>query len=500
MRDVHDVQMKLEALIDEIRIKAGAHSKIVFVSGVFNVIHPGHLRLLNFAAECGDFLVVGVVGDEANGAVVPASMRLEGVLAISAVNFASLLPTSVEKFLALLKPAVVVKGKEHESKFNIEQSLVDAYGGRLLFSSGEVRFSSVDLLKREMLEEHGATTISEAKGFFQRHELSAVKMGEIVGQFRGRNVVVLGDLIVDEYITCEPLGMSQEDPTIVVSPIRSDMFVGGAGIVAAHAAALGSNVSYFGVSGDDPTAAYVQHALKNAGVHVHLERDPTRPTTLKQRYRARSKTLLRVSHLRQHDINNQLIISLYERIRPLLDTADLLVFSDFSYGCLPQSLVNLVGAYCRQRNIPMVADSQSSSQVGDISRFAGMLLVTPTEHEARLAMRDVASGLVVLAEKLKEKASCKHVFITLGSEGLLIHADTNGRHGLLTDQLPAMNQSPKDVSGAGDCLLITASLALVVGANVWESAYLGSVAAACQVGRVGNTPLTAAELLREILR
>jgi bifunctional ADP-heptose synthase (sugar kinase/adenylyltransferase) len=184
---------------------------------------------------------------------------------------------------------------------------------------------------------------------------------------------------------------------------------------------------------------------------------------------------------------------------PVLEDADLLVFSDFNYGCLPQPLVDELIGHCVRLGVMAVADSQSSSQIGDISRFQGMQLITPTEHEARLSVRDPGSGLTVLAEALHNKAQAGNVFITMGSEGLLIHVPRHAGSGLITtDQLPAFNTAPKDVSGAGDSLLTCASMALVVGANIWESAYLGSVAAACQVGRVGNTPLSAAEVLLEL--
>ena len=126
-----------------------------------------------------------------------------------------------------------------------------------------------------------------------------------------------------------------------------------------------------------------------------------------------------------------------------------------------------------------------------------MCLLTPTEREARLATRDFSSGLVVLAESLREKACARQVIVTLGVEGLLIHAP-NGEGEFLTDQLPAFNMVPKDVSGAGDSLLTCVSLALALGANIWQGAYLGSVTAACQVSRVGNAPLTVNELITEL--
>lgn len=146
----------------------------------------------------------------------------------------------------------------------------------------------------------------------------------------------------------------------------------------------------------------------------------------------------------------------------------------------------------------MVADSQASSQLGDVSRFQGMHLLSPTEYEARLATRDFTSGLAFLAEQLRSKARAQQVFITMGAEGLLIHAKSMDGSEYITDQLPAFNEAPQDVAGAGDSLLISTSMCLAAGVDVWRSAYLGCLAAACQVSRVGNTPLTAADIAREL--
>jgi len=485
-------------VVDEIRALMPRRRRVVFVSGNFNVLHPGHLRLLNFAAECGDFLVVGVLEDSGGASPVPGELRLEAVRSIGAVDYAFILRTPPEHFISLLKPKFVVKGKEHETKENPELAALEAYGGRLLFSSGEVRFSSLDLLKRELWETD-FSTIRKPLDFPRRHGFEVSELVPIVDAFADLSVVVIGDLIVDEYVTCDPLGMSEEDPTIVVTPIMRDRFVGGAGIVAAHACGLGAGVRYFGVTGDDETASFAARTLDRYGVKYEFLADASRPTTLKQRFRAKGKTLLRVSHLRQHDIGHELGEQLFDIVEPALDDADLVVFSDFSYGCLPQPIVDRIVAQCGARGTMMVADSQASSQIGDVSRFRGMRLITPTEREARLAVRDFSSGLVVLAEGLRQKAAAEQVIMTLGTEGVLIHAP-NGKAGqLMTDRLSAFNLAPKDVSGAGDSLLISASMGLALGIDIWRSAYLGSVAAACQVSRVGNSPLTAQELTKDIL-
>jgi rfaE bifunctional protein kinase chain/domain len=487
----------LETIVSDIKGKAGPDARLVFVSGNFNVVHPGHQRLLTFASECGDFLVVGVTKDTVEGTFIPEGLRLEGVSNLSNVNYSFLLPCESKEFIAALKPDIVVKGKEHENKFNPEKEVIAQYAGQLLFSSGETKFSSLDLLRREFLAIE-RNTIIKPHEFKSRHDFNDQKLIEIVNQFDKLKVIVVGDLIVDEYVTCEPLGMSQEDPTIVVSPIKTDRFIGGAGIVAGHAAAMGADVKFFSVVGPDEIAEFALDKLKEAGVDPILVSDATRPTSLKKRYRARGKTLLRVSHLRQHAISTALVDKMFSQLSPHLDTASLVIFSDFSYGCIDQSLVTLITERCHALGIPMAADSQSSSQVGDITRFEDMLLITPTEHEARLATRDAKSGLVALIDGLKNTTRAKQVILTLGAEGVLVHSNTNGRHGLLTDQLPAMNSAPKDVAGAGDCLLVATSMALVSGADIWQSAYLGSIAAACQVGRVGNLPLTKAEIIAEL--
>jgi rfaE bifunctional protein kinase chain/domain len=255
-------------------------------------------------------------------------------------------------------------------------------------------------------------------------------------------------------------------------------------------------VNYFSVMGDDETGWFARDTLNRQGVTHNLVADLSRPTTLKQRFRASGKTLLRVSHLRQNEINSKIAKTLFEAVDAVLPKTDLLIFSDFNYGCLPQSLVDQIVESASKQNIPMVADSQASSQLSDISRFRGMKLITPTEREARLALHDQSSGLAVLAEAIRKKAQAESVVITMGSEGLLVHAQNS--HDWLTDQLPSFNTAPKDTAGAGDSFLTCAAMGLVSGLDIWRSVYLGSIAAACQVARVGNTPLTQHDLISEI--
>ena len=472
--------------------------KTVFVSGNFNVLHPGHLRLFRFARELGDRLIVGVQSDCLAGqaAHVPEHLRLDGIRSNSFVDEALLIDEPIQNVIARIRPDFVVKGKEHEHRLNPESGVLKGYGGQLVFSSGDAVFSSLDLIRMDLASEN--RRLSRVPGdYLVRHGIETRDVRARISEFRTLRVCVIGDLIVDEYITCNPLGMSQEDPTIVVTPVGTQRFIGGAGIVAAHAAGLEAEVRFLSVTGNDEPRDYALRELRDGGVEAYLLGDDTRPTTLKQRFRANGMTLLRVSNLHQASIDLVLQNQIFERFDELVASCQLLVFSDFNYGCLPQLLVDRLVERARDSGLTMVADSQCSSQIGDVCRFRGMDLLTPTEHEARVSLCNQQDGLVVLSENLRSASDASNIILKLGAEGVLLHLQEDDGS-LHTDRLPELNSQPRDVAGAGDSLLISSAMALAVGATPWEAAYIGSVAAAIQVSRTGNIPLTQADLLSEI--
>jgi len=486
---------KLVTDIAEARRSAWQGKTIAFVSGNFNVIHPGHLRMFKFASEVADLVVIGVNTDGAPGVNVPLNVRIDAISTLPLVQKIVIVENNVIDIIRKLSPNWIVKGKEFESQKNIEEDIAKEVGAKIIFSSGEISYSDQAVINDEF-QRASLNNISIKTPYCDRHGFSTSDVIKSLNKFAGLNVLVIGDTIIDEYVTCEPLGMSQEDPTIVVTPIDTKVFVGGAGIVAAHAQGLGGQVSYCTVVGKDDAANYAHQELEKFGVTTHFVTDSTRPTSRKQRFRAHQKTLLRVNRLRQHAISNDISGQIYNAVERKIKKLDLIIFADFNYGCLPQSLVEALTEIGQRHGVMMAADSQASSQMSDISRFRSMRLITPTEREARLAMNDFNSGLAYLSENLAAKAKAENVIITLGAEGLLVWGKDSPRLG--ADRLPAFNVAPRDPAGAGDSLLTTSAMALCAGVDVWQSAYLGAVAAALQVSRVGNTPLTALELLTEL--
>lgn len=479
-------------VLDQIKKAALGKGRVSFISGKFNVLHPGHLRLFRYARETTDYLIVGVFGDgHVGGLLLPEEVRQESVLSTSWVDAAFILDDSPEVVISILRPDVVVKGKEYEGKFNPEAEILENYGGLLQFVSGDTRFSSLALLQAELGLSEGV--VKHSSGYMARRDISTQRLRQLVESFKTVRVLVLGDLIVDHYTDCDPVGLSSEDTTVVVTPIFTQRFVGGAGIVAAHAGSLANTSHFLSVCGDDDAGRYAKEQMSRAVTGIDIAIDESRPTTVKTRYRSGGKSLLRVNDFRDHELDVQKQNDVIQITAGLISQVDLVIFSDFSYGFFSRAMIKELSQLINKAGVMMVADSQSSSQIGDISKFTDMSLVTPTEREARLATRNKHGGLVAVVEELQELTHAENVILTLGAEGVFVHTRSNVSD-WEDDRLPALNTTPVDVGGAGDAFLVVAALGMSVGANIWEAAYLGSIAAGCQVGRIGNVPLQKAEL------
>ena len=472
-------------------------NKTALVHGNFNIIHPGHLRILKFAKDCADKLIVAVNSDKyASGAAfVPEKLRIEALKSNNYVDKVILNKQPIEKIILNLKPDIVIKGKEHETKINPEEKVIKKYGGNLIFSSGEATFSSLDLVEKE-LRQSNVKKFSINREFMDRYKISIKNIKKTIKDFSKLRVLVIGDLIVDNYIFCEALGMSREDPSIVVKPQNSKMYLGGAGIVAAHAANLNAKTIFITVANNDKAGKFAEKELKKNQVETFFFNDKVRQTTIKNKYRSNNKTLFRVNDLIQSSIPIGVQKKILDKVKKLKNKIDLIVFSDFNYGVLPQYLVNKICSECKKSKIIIVADSQSSSQIGDITRFKNVDLITPTEYEARVSIKNQDDGLAVISSKISKSTGVKKILLKLAQDGVFIHEGSNKK--VINDTLPALNNNPKDVAGAGDCFLITSSMALALKSNIWEMSVIGSLSAAIQISRTGNSPLNVKELINDL--
>ena len=476
--------------------------RIIFVSGDFNVIHTGHIRLLNFAKSLGDQLIVGVNCDKLAGerSFVNEKYRLSNLKHFEFIDKVYLIK-NLKNTILKLKPNIIVKGQEYKNLDNPESKYIKKINCKLVFSSGEVTFSSTGLMTKQLTKKL-KYNLNFPLSYLKRRKIKNNKIRNILKKISQLKVCVIGDLIIDEYINSELLGTSSEEPSLVVKPLKSNKFLGGAGIVASHSKSLGAKTTFISIIGNDNEKFFVKDELKKNKLISNIYVDALRPTTLKKRFRVDNKTLFKVSSLSQKPLANDLEKKILKAVKKNIKKFDIIVFSDYNYGCLTQSLVNSITELAKKNNIFLAADSQSSSQIGNISRFKNVDLITPTEKEARISLGNNTDGLIILSEKLQKITNCNNIILTLGSEGILVNVYSKDKKKYFPaawskskDRLPAINKFPLDVCGSGDSLLISTSLALAVGANIWEGSYIGSLAAAIQGSRVGNVAIRVDEIL-----
>ncbi len=463
----------------------------IFVSGNFNILHPGHIRLLKFAKSLGKVLVVGVTSDKLAGkaAYIKQNHRINNIKNLDFVQKV-ILVRSLKSTILNEKPNIIVKGKEFRYQTNIEEELTKKINAELVFSSGNINYSSENLLKNELFENQ--IKFHLAKDFIKRKKINIPKMINNINKIKKLRVCVVGDVIIDEYINSNVLGASNEEPCLVLNPISSEKYIGGAGIVASHFSSLGAKTYLFSSTGKDQNSKFIEKELKKNNVRFHLYKDIIRPTTLKQRFKVRNSSLARVSYLSEELISIKVQNKIFNSIKKLIKKIDVLVFSDFNYGCLPQNLVDRLIKICKENKVLISADSQSSSQIGDISRFKNTELITPTEKEARISLKSNNDGLVVLSTKLQKLSGSKNIILTLNAEGILVFNMKNKKE-YSVDRLPALNNNPKDVSGAGDSLLVMSTAFLAIKSNIWEAALAGTLFASLQSSTIGNQPIKFSE-------
>lgn len=315
----------------------------------------------------------------------------------------------------------------------------------------------------------------------------------LVDAFRGHSVVILGDVMLDRYWWGNVSRLSPEAPVPVVEKQRSSVAPGGAANVAANVASLGGRPLLVGVIGADEAGRELSAELGRRDISAeHLVIDSRRPTTVKTRVVAVSQHVVRVDEEDRSPVAPPAAARLAERVVALLAGARALVISDYAKGVLSPELLQRVIHAARSRHVWVVVDPKGH----DYSRYAGASLICPNRGEALAAARVSADEIEAMpraGRRLLESGAADTVLVTLGEAGmLLVERDRP------PTAIPALARAVYDVTGAGDTVIATLSLALAAGLSLEQAVCLANVAAGLAVEQVGTTAVTAAQL-REAL-
>ena len=490
---------------DEVRNIVGPRPRektVIMCHGTFDIVHPGHMRHLLYAKSKADILIASLTADRHidkghNRPHVPEELRAFNLAAYEMVDYVIIdqRATPIENIRSI-EPDFFAKGYEYvadgmPAKTSEEHGALGAYGGTMIFTPGDIIYSSshlIDLAPPRI-------QIEKLLNLMEKEGLGFDRLRQAVTELAGRRVHVVGDTIVDTYTRTTLIGGQTKTPTFSVRYDDRTDYIGGGGIVAEHLRAAGAEVVFSTVLGDDALKDFVLAGLGKAGIEVRAVVDPTRPTTNKNAIIADGYRLLKIDTLDNRTISDDVLRDICAAIAEA--ACDAVVFSDFRHGVFNRRTIPpLVGAI--PDGVFRVADSQVASRWGNITEFAGFDLITPNEREARFALADQDSGVRPLASALYDAAKCKTLILKLGDRGTF--TCRSGDHEALDSYfvVDSFAENVVDPIGAGDALLAYATLAMLATGSTVVATILGSIAAACECEVDGNVPVTPEDVLGRI--
>ena len=468
--------------------------KIIVCHGVFDVVHPGHIRHLVYASSKSPILVVSLTSDRYinKGTYrphIPEKVRALNIAALEIVNYVIIDDNKTPiNLIKKLKPDYFAKGFEYSSRglpkeTKLEQKTVKSYGGNMVFTPGDIVYSSSKFINTSKPN----IKLENLLSLMHHNKISFNLLKNTLKSFKKFHIHVLGDTIIDKQTITSLIGGNTKTPTHSVSFQEEKTFIGGAAIVARHLKASGAKVTFTTVTGKDKNSQFLESNLKKEKIKINIVKDSNRPTTVKNAIIASGYRLLKIDTLDNSPIINESFEYIKNKLKKT--KSDAVIFSDFRHGIFNSKTTKELCSLIPNKAFK-VADSQVATRWGNISDFKNFDLITPNEKEARSALSDQDSTVISLAFKLKDLAKYKNLILTLGDKGLF--SVENKKKNLKNSyfSLDSFSENPIDPVGSGDALMAYATLTMLSTKSLVMSSIIGSIAAWCECEFDGNIPIT----------
>lgn len=330
-----------------------------------------------------------------------------------------------------------------------------------------------------------------------KHDLlfpSEKEIDALFSAMRGKHIAVVGDLMLDKYIWGAVTRISPEAPVPIVHVANESECLGGAANVSNNLHHLGATAIPIGVVGEDLNGDHLIKLAQEAGFRTDgIIRDAARPTTVKSRVIAHNQHVVRVDREDGRDIEAAVARRIIGFLESIANDLDAIIIEDYNKGLLTAGLIESIIALAKQRDIPVTVDPKFSNFMA----YKDVTVMKPNrkEIEEALAIKiEDETSLHAAAQKLKERLACANALITLGEKGMFLLDDRDRQ-----TTIPTVARRVHDVSGAGDTVIATLTLALAAGSPVVEAAYLANHAAGVVVGEIGAVPITPEDLKQALL-
>lgn len=314
-------------------------------------------------------------------------------------------------------------------------------------------------------------------------QLSQERVNQILEAIRDRSIVVLGDVMLDEFVWGDVTRISPEAPVPVVDVRRESTHMGGAANVVANLIDLGTRASVVGVVGNDAAGERLRAELDGMGTLVV---DDSRPSTTKTRIVAHNQLVVRADRESKAAVSTRIEDQIISSLKYALARASAFVVSDYDKGVVTPRILKEVLPFAYER-VPVLIDPK----IRNFNSYRPATLITPNHHEAlRMSNTedDSDEGLQIAAGLIQERLGCDAVLITRGDRGMMLLQDKK------TSFVETAAREVYDVTGAGDTVIAALAAGLAAGARLIEAAVFANHAAGIVVGKVGTATATADEL------
>lgn len=498
---------KIKALGELARVLEGERARgrrVVQCHGVFDLLHPGHIRHLEAARREGDVLVVTITPDRfvnkgPGRPVFNERLRAESVAALEPVDHVALTesPTAVDAIRAL-RPAVYAKGSDYRDpaedltgKIDDERLAVETVGGRVHFTD-EITFSSSGLLNV-----HFDVYPEEAQAFLRefRERYSADAVIGALKRLRHMKVLLIGDAIIDEYHYVASMGKSPKELLVATRYLREEHFAGGILACANHVAGFCARVDLVTVLGAlDTREAFVRASLR-PNVRPTFFVRPDTGTIVKRRFveQAFLSKMFEIAFLEDSELPAPVAEEVVAHLRGILEDYDLVLVADYGHGFLTRDLVLQLAAGARFLAVNAQTNSANAG-FNLVTKYPRADYVCIDEPEVRLALHDRTSSIPDIIRRVAKDLAARRVAITRGHHGSMTYEEPDG-----FCAVPVLSREVVDRIGAGDAYLAVTSPCAAAGYPMDLVGLIGNAVGALAVRIIGNrTPVEPVPLFKFI--
>jgi len=490
----NDMRKKIKTISELEKISKSLREKgkiIVHCHGVFDLMHPGHIKHFEAAKGEGDILVVTLTPDRYVGKgpgrpVFNQHLRTESIASLQCVDYVAVneWPTAVET-IKKIKPHVYAKGSDYAAPetdvtggIYHEKEAIESVGGKIHFTS-EITFSSTELLNK-----YFDVYPDEARDFLHefRSKYTASDIIERLNAVKEMRVLVIGDTIIDEYHYCRAMGKSPKETIISTKYVSEEVFPGGILACANHMAGFCDNVHLVTCLGHmDTKEDYIMDHLKPNIETKFFYRDDT-CTVVKRRFvdPAFLTKMFEISFLEDHPLPEKISHEVCEYLKGIIQDYDLVLVADFGHGFIDDNIIDVI---CKKAKFLSVNTQTNSANIGFnlITKYPRADYICIDEPEIRLAAHDKFGDIRDIVMEIKNRVNTKKITVTRGHLGSMTYSEDGGFY-----EIPVFSKKIVDRIGAGDAFLSITSPAVAAGNPMEVVGFIGNAVGALAIGIVCN--------------